>query len=707
MNFDKFSFPTDNPVLVLLILVVIAYLAPLLFRKISLPGIIGLIISGIVVGPEVLNLMDRNLIVLFFQKIGILYLMFLASFEIDIKKFRQNSLNSILFGLLTLIIPFVIGFLTSVYLLQLDTYAAFFVAAMFSTHTLVAYPVVSRMGIINNPSVSVVVGGTIITNSLVLLSLALFKEFNQGLSDFSLLYVAGSLILFLLLVLFLLPKAARWLFKNTESDRGFDFLLVMFFLLFSAVLAELSNIDGIVGAFLIGLALNRIIPMHNALRNRIRFFGNTFFIPFFLISIGMMTNINAFYSGTQTIIFGVVFIVFGIFSKWLAAFFIQLFAKFNANQRNLIFGLSTTHAAATIAVIMIGIEAGIVNETVLNAAVLLILITCLLGGIITERAGKNIVIQNSSKDEPETAEIPSRILVPIANPATVHHLIEVASVIYRELSAESIYLLSVVNDDEEAYQKVHESRKMMEKLIEPQKEAEIPINIRTKIDLSVPNGISRAIKEHTISTVVMGWSGKKGTFGKIFGTTLDNLLISVNEELIICKFEKPLMQFNRVHWLIPTNFSFEPGFESLFKKFLSLARQIPDSPVFYSDNRTLNLLRKNQEITSSFSNPVFTYSPYSEKFRDIFNTIDNQSLVLIMLSRKGCVSHRPEHDLLPHLIDQDFSDMNVIIAYPKQFPDMISSIILPEEDIGLDPIQDNIDRLGRIGNNVRRLLRIR
>lgn len=707
MRIENYSFPTEDPLLILLMLIIAVYLAPLLFRKISLPGIIGLIVSGVIMGPAVLNLMERNLVIIFFQKIGLIYLMFLASLELDIQKVKKNTFKSSVFGILTFLIPFMIGTPVSHYLLGYDWLSSILLAIMFSTHTLVAYPVVSRKGITKNEVVSVAVGGTIITDTLVLLVLALISAFKSGeMNHYFIFRMSGSIIIFAVIVLYLFPIFARWFFKNAEPDRSIQFLFIFFLMILSAVLAELAGMDGIIGAFLVGLSLNRLIKSHHSLLGRIEFFGNTFFIPFFLVSVGMLVNLNIAFQSSRTIYVIVVLTVFAFLTKWIAAFVTQKLLNYNSLQRKLLFGLSSTHAAAILAVIIIGLKIGLFDEYILNATIILILVTCLIGSFVTEKAAREIAIssENLERDEPE---MPLRILVPVANPATVDKLMDLAIILQRAKPDTSLYVLSVVNDDDDVYQKVLESKKLMNEIARPAVDSDIQVNIRTKVDLNVASGIIRAVKEHTISTVIMGWSGKKGTVGKIFGSTLDNVLNAVNEELLICKLSQKCIMFSSVYCLIPTNFSFEPGYNSLLKKFILIAKQVPASPVFYSDRRTLQLLKNNPEINQEFFNPEFRYSPWDEKFRSIFEKINNHSLVLIMLAKKGSVSYRQEHDLLPQIINEDFPDMNVIIAYPKQFPELTQGIILPEEDIGLDPIQDNINRLSRMGGKLARLLRIK
>lgn len=363
----EFELPLANPVLVFSLILFIILLAPILLRKFNIPGIIGLIVAGVLVGPFGLNLLEKNSAIELFSTIGLLYIMFMAGIELDLNEFKSNRNGSLLFGLFTFAFPLGIGFPVCYYLLGYDFDASFLTASMFATHTLVAYPIVSALGIAKNRAVAITVGGTMLTDTAVLIILAVFIGKNEGTLNAGFWMTLGiSLSIFSAIVLILIPKIAKWFFKKLEGEKHSHYIFVLSMVFLAAFLAELAGVEPIIGAFLAGLGLNKLIPHSSALMNRIEFIGNSLFIPFFLISVGMLVDIAVIFSGPMALIIAGTLSVVALFGKGVAAWFTQLVLRYTPTQRNLIFGLSSGHAAATLAVILVGYRAGILDENILN-----------------------------------------------------------------------------------------------------------------------------------------------------------------------------------------------------------------------------------------------------------------------------------------------------------------------------------------------------
>ncbi|MES1217442.1 MAG: cation:proton antiporter, partial [Bacteroidota bacterium] len=369
----KITFPLQDPVPIFTIVLFIILLAPVILRKFRIPGIVGLILAGMAIGDHGFNLVAKGSIDLF-GKAGLLYIMFLAGLELDMAGFKKNTYKSIIFGLLTFFIPLSLGILLCHFVLHFNVTATLLVASMFSTHTLVAYPLASRMGITKNEAVTVAVGGTIITDTAVLLLLpVIVGSVKGGLSQEFWLQLSVSFLVFALFVIFGFPLIARWFFKRIKDDQTTHFVFVFAMMFLAAFLAEIAGVEGIIGAFLAGLALNQLIPRASALMNRVEFTGNAIFIPFFLISVGMLIDLSVLLNGQAALIIAGALTVMALVGKWLAALFTQIIFRYTVVQRNVIFGLSSAHAAATIAVILIGYKLGVVDENVLNGTIILIL----------------------------------------------------------------------------------------------------------------------------------------------------------------------------------------------------------------------------------------------------------------------------------------------------------------------------------------------
>ncbi|HVU83798.1 MAG TPA: cation:proton antiporter, partial [Puia sp.] len=392
----EFQLPLKSPVLIFSVILLIILFSPILLRKLNIPAIIGLIIAGVVLGPNGLNILAKNSAVDLFSTIGLLYIMFIAGLELDLNEFKAYRNKSIVFGFLTFVLPLSIGFPACHYILGYDFNSSFLTASMFATHTLIAYPIVSRLGVSKNQAVAITVGGTILTDTAVLIILAVIMGNSRGsLTQAFWIRLGVSFAVFSAIMFLIVPRIAKWFFRKLESEKHSHYIFVLSVVFFAAFLAQLAGVEPIIGAFVAGLSLNRLIPHSSALMNRIEFIGNALFIPFFLISVGMIVDVKILLNGPGALIVTAVLTAVALTGKWLAAFFTQLIFRYSSAQRQLIFGLSSAHAAATLAVILVGFNAGIIDENILNGTILLILITCVVSSFAAEKAGRNIVLEST------------------------------------------------------------------------------------------------------------------------------------------------------------------------------------------------------------------------------------------------------------------------------------------------------------------------
>ncbi len=383
--------PLNSPVPVFLLLLLIVLVAPLLMNKLSLPVIVGFILAGMAIGPHGLNLLAKNAAVDLFATIGLLYIMFIAGLQLELDQFRQKRNRSLVFGLLTFAVPIMLGFPACYYLLHQPLLAAVLTASMFATHTLVAYPIVTKYNIAAEETVAVAVGGTILTDTAVLLIFSVIMGTHNGQLNLSFwLHLLISVTFFALIVFLAIPYIARWFFKRfaTEPVSHYVFVLSMVFL--AGFMAQLCGLEPIIGAFVAGLALNRLVPAGSVLMERISFTGNALFIPFFLISVGMLVDLRVLFMGTSALLAAACLTVVALAGKWLASLITQRIFGYSSGQRKLLFGLSSAHAAATIAIILAGYKAGIIGEQILNGTVLLIMVTCIVASFATENAAREI-----------------------------------------------------------------------------------------------------------------------------------------------------------------------------------------------------------------------------------------------------------------------------------------------------------------------------
>ncbi|MGF6846672.1 Kef-type K+ transport system membrane component KefB [Chitinophaga sp. W3I9] len=702
------NLPLKDPVPIFSLVLFIILLAPILLRKLRIPSIIGLIIAGMLIGDHGFKIIQKDSIDLF-AKAGLLYIMFLAGLELDMTEFRKNRYRSMVFGAFTFFIPLTMGFVVCTYVLQFNFMATLLVSSMFATHTLVAYPLASRLGITKNEAVTVAVGGTIITDTAVLLILAVITGAQAGnLNTYFWVRLGISLAIFAAIILWLMPMLGRWFFKKIKDDKTSHFIFVLALVFASAFLAELAGVEGIIGAFLAGLALNQLIPHTSPLMNRIEFVGNAIFIPFFLISVGMLVDLRVLLKGPEALIIAGALTLMALSSKWLAALFTQLVFKYSANQRKVIFGLSSAHAAATIAVILIGYNMHIVDEHVLNGTVILILITCLVGSFVTENAGRRLAIQEA-EGKPEVDDQPERILVPVSNPDRIEALLDFAVMIKDSNAPTPIYPLAVVQDNEEAKEKIHLTNKMLEKAVIHAAATESDVQVVTRIDLNVSDGITRATKELLISDVILGWTDKTSTtdrwLGNIFGTTLDNVLQRVWETVYVCNFHSPLNTTKKMVLVMPPNAEYELGFLHYMQKMFMLAKQAGARLLVFCNEKTQTITTAFAEQTKMSVDLGFRQFDTIEDFLVLSREITRDDLVVVVTARKSTLSYHAYMDGIPAKLERHFKDNNVILLYPEQREFDSLEAGLQSEDLTLAPIQEQIANLNKLGKAVKRIFK--
>ncbi|MGY6559876.1 MAG: cation:proton antiporter [Nitritalea sp.] len=669
------SLPLSNPVLRFLIILIIILVAPLLLQKIKIPPLLGLIIAGAIVGPNGFYLLDRDSSIILSGTAGLLYIMFLAGLEIDLMDFKKNVNKSLVFGLFTFLIPMVLGTSVSYFLFAFSLPTSVLLASMFASHTLIAYPLISKLGVAKNKAVNVTVGGTMITDTLALLVLAVIVGMSAGEVDG---YFWGrlgiALIVFSSIIIFLFPLLARWFFKKVDdSVAQYIFVLVMVFL--GAVLAELAGIEAIIGAFLSGLALNRLIPHTSPLMNRIEFVGNAIFIPFFLIGVGMLIDYKAFFKDVETIKVGTMMILVATLSKFLAAFATQKVFKFSVDERHLIFGLSNAQAAATLAAVLVGFniilgtdEAGnpirLLNESILNGTILMILVTCTIASFVAQKGARNIALQEVDAEENEATEEKERILIPVSNQETTEELVNLGLLIKSKKNTSGLYALSVVNNNDEEDLPIKNARKILEQAVRTAAASDNKLRELLRYDLNIVNGINSVVKEHAITDLILGLHVKKGISDSFLGHLTKGILTKCNTTTFIYKPAQPLSTIKRLCVVLPGNVEREIGFPFWLVKIWNISKNSGSPIVFYGTEAAFKVIRTIQK-----SNPIeASYKPFTnwEDFLILSRELkDNDQLVLIM-SRKEKISYHAAMAKIPYYLNSYFTNFSYLLVYPMQ-----------------------------------------
>jgi len=667
----EFHLPLQNNVLIFSLVLFIILLSPILLRRLNIPSIIGLIISGVVIGPYGFNILEKTSAIELFSTIGLLYIMFIAGLELDLNRFKANRNKSLVFGGLTFIFPLAIGFPVCYYFLEYDADASFLTASMFATHTLVAYPIVSRLGISKNQAVAVSVGGTILTDTAVLILLAVVIGSHNGeLNQEFWIRLLVSLALFSFIMFLIIPRIAVWFFRKLEREKHSHYIFVLFVVFFAAFLAEVAGVEPIIGAFIAGLSLNRLIPHSSALMNRVEFIGNSLFIPFFLLSVGMLVDISVLLKGPTALIVAGTLTVVALFGKWIAAFITQKLFNFSKAQRQLIFGLSSAHAAATLAVILVGYKANILDENILNGTIILILITCIVASFSAEKAAKKILIeQDEMPMELDINEMLNQehIMLPLASGVNIENLLEFGIFIKDKKSVTPISILTVVNNSNEVEENILKARVQLEEIAKFASGSDTKLNLITSIDLNEPGGIIRTAKEIMADIILLNWPKKQNLMDKIIGEEVNMIVASVSKMIFVCHFDKPLIAHNRMVILVPALAELEEGFSIWMHKITSLALELSVSIVLKCNEisgKSVNQFLSKAKIKATLEDRP---DDLSGEFLPLRIPLSKTDLLVIISSRKGAISYTNAHDNLATKLEKNYPENSRIIVYPNQY----------------------------------------
>lgn len=703
-----FSLPLKNPVIIFSLVLFIILFAPILFNKIKVPHIIGLIIAGVIIGPYGLNLLRRDSSIVLFGTVGLLYIMFLAGLEIDMSEFKKNTGKILVFGFTTFILPFAFGTLASYYILEYSWLSSMLLASMFSTHTLVSYPIASRYGVSRNRAATLTVGGTMITDILALVILAAIAGMTREVTSNFWVQLGLSSIVFTAIVFFLFPIIIRWFFKHhSDSVSQYIFVLAMVFL--ASFMAEAAGLEAIIGAFLSGLVLNSFIPHSSPLMNRINFVGNALFIPFFLIGVGMLVDVTILFKGFGALKVAGVIIVVAIVTKYLAAKITEKAFRLSRDEGNMIFGLSASHAAATLAIILVGYNIIIgetasgepirlLNEDVLNGTILLILVSCAISSFVVEKASANLA--QAEEEEEAKEDTGERIMISLAYPENMVEMIDLGLMLKPKKSNIPVYALHVIDDNNPESKSQAAVKKLMDKALTHAAATENTLIPLTRFDLNASNGIIYTIKEHNITDILIGLHHKTDP-EKFFGPKAENILNRVPETVYIYKSAQPFNTHKRMIVVVAPMAEAERGFKHWFEKIVTISKEAGMSLTMYAPIETIYELKLiNQAMTTPA--PI-TYKEFFnwEDFLFFRGELKPNDLFVIISSRRGHFSYNAHIERLPYYLSRYFQKNSFIILYPKQ----LEQAPYPAENLQGENIIDTISEKIGLGGHFKKLFK--
>ena len=659
MNFCSL-FPVAEPTWIFLGVLCIVLFAPLIFNKLRMPHIIGMILAGLLIGPNGLNIIERDDSFELFGKVGLYYIMFLASLEINMQEMKQAKGGALLMGIAVFLIPIGLGMLSNLFILKYNLIASLLLASMYASYTLISYPIVARYGLSRLRCVNFVVGGTIITDTLTLFVLAVVAGICTGEADaWLILWMLVKLLAIVAVIILVFPRVARYFFR-TYNDSVIQYIFVMAMLFLGAGMMELAGMEGILGAFITGLVLNRLIPHSSPLMRRIDFVGNAIFIPYFLIGVGMMIDISVLFKGGSSLLVAVVMVATALAGKWLASFLVAKTYKMSTGEQYLMFGLSTSQAAATLAAAIVGHEIGLLNEDVLNGTILLILVTCIVSSIVSDRASRKLVVQSDQLAQPAPLDS-KKTLLALANPAAVDKLMDLALLVRKENSHIPLSAITVVLDEDK--QQRQKRTKVLDIAAEIAASVNVPLLTKMRLTTNLAHGIIHEVKENDYRELIVGFHKKETVNDTFLGGVLPEVLNALDCQVVMARMNIPLNTVRTIHITFPAKAEYEAGFSYWVEETARMASGLDCKIMYHGHPDTMAKIRQMLKGYDPV-NAQFFETDGGNDLKRLASIIHDDHLLIIVSARRGSISFRPSHDHIFVQLQRDYQNTSVLLIYP-------------------------------------------
>ena len=669
-------FPITDPTLTFFVVLLIILLAPIIMGKLRIPHIIGMVLAGVVVGKYGLNILVRDNSFELFGRVGLYYIMFLAALEMDMESIRKNRNRLLIFALLTFTVPLLLTYFMGIHLLNYGITASLLLGCIMASNTLVAYPIVSRYGLQRKPSVTLSVGSSIISLIFSLIMLAAIVASNKGEGSIGFwLFFVSKFVIYCAAAIFLLPRLTRW-FLRRYSDAVMQFIFVLASLFLCAALSAAIGLEGIFGAFLSGLILNRYIPSVSPLKNRLEFIGNAVFIPYFLIGVGMLINVRLLFTGGGILWAVICITLFGTLGKAIAAYAACFGFRMPISSGHMMFGMTSAHAAGAIAMVMVGMNllgengAPLVSAQMLNAVIVMILFTCIISSVITEQSAQRIILRD--KELPVEAHRKAndqRILVPVKYPEYAEQLMNMAILMLNRKQTRGLVALNVVYDGEHMHRNMEQGNRLLEQMTQYCAGSDIQIQTQTRIAANIANGIKHAFKEFQATEILIGMHTHKEVSTKFWGEFHQSLFNGLNQQITMARLAQPLNTIRRIQVAVPSRAEFEPGFYRWLERLSRIAGNLECRIQFHGRTETLSLVNeyiknRHPQVRADYSN-----MDHWNELPKLANDVADDHLFVIVTARKGTVSYKNALEYLPDEVQRYFNGKNLVIIFPDQYGD--------------------------------------
>lgn len=675
MSWMSQYLPITDPTMIFFVVLCIILLAPIVMSKLRIPHIIGMVLAGIAIGKYGLGILERDSSFELFGKVGMLYIMFLAGLEMDASDITKRRSQFGLFGLLTFSIPFITGYTIGIWVLGYSDMASLILACILASNTLIAYPIVFRYGLQKHKSVALSVGSSMIALTMSLLILAAIVGENNGDTDFWFwIFFVLKVAVYCVVSVIFIPRLTRWFFRR-YADGVLLYIYVLSVLFFSAALAEICGLEGIFGAFLTGLILNRFIPSVSPLMNRIEFIGNALFIPYFLIGVGMLIDIRILFHGLHTVWVVVCIVLAATLSKAVAAYASSLALKMPLIHGHMMFGMTEAHAAGAIAMTMVGMQltdaAGmpLVDSDMLNGVIIMILFTSIISSIIVEQTSQRMLLTDEKllkANEQAMSLDDEKIMIPFQHKEDVENLIYMANITMDKRITHGVMGINVVYDDHNLESNRNNGKKILSHAVEVAVATNINMQTQSRLATNIANGIKHAFKENDASEIIMAMHRPGNPGDDFWGAYAQGLTSSVYRQILICRIKFPLSTIRRIHVAVPSRVQFEPGFLRWVETLSRAAERISCRMVFHGREDTCELIREYIAEHHPDVRAEYQLMQHWKSVTKLAEVVNKDHLFVVITARPGTMSYKPAFDKLPQELTQSFPDCSLLIIYPDQ-----------------------------------------
>ena len=686
-------FPITDTTWIFFIVLLMILFAPMVMSKLRIPHIIGMVLAGVIVGQYGLNILERDASFELFGQVGLYYIMFLAGLEMDMEGLKKHNKEIFIFGLLTFLTPFILVYFAGIHLMHYSRQATLLLCCVMSSNTLIAYPIICKYGLQRHRAVTLSVGASVLALLLALLSLSLLVSvFGHQAEDGSqnivglIAWMLIKLALYCTAMLFIIPRTARW-FLQHHSDAVTQFIFVLSVLFLNAAITSMIGLEGVFGAFFAGLLLNRYIPRVVPLMHRIEFIGNAIFIPYFLIGVGMLINIRALFTSLHTAYIVLIIVVIGTLGKMFAGYIANIAFRLPLSHGNMMFGLTSAHAAGSIAIVMVGMKmeiipgVALVDAEMLNGVVMMILFTCIISSIVSEMASRQIVLHGDIEEEDTKKGDDEKILIPLKYQGNMETLVSLAIMMRNERLNRGLIGLSVVLDDQNVHRNQALGKRLLEQAVIAASAADVRMQTQSRIATNVANGIMHAFKEYDASEIIMGIHNRQVDDNSFWGVFAENLFTEVHRQIIMARLGQPLNTIRRIQVAVPSRAEYEPGFHRWLDRLARMAANMDCRMQFHSKQATLALISQYIQNIHPNVRAEYTLMAHWNELPRIAGEIKNDHLFVVVTARKSTVSYKSAFDKLPSEITQYFHQENLMIIFPDQYgePTDVMSFTAPQK----------------------------